>query len=77
MFLDKNTVVALEYIFYQIDGNYVRIKKEKEDSKEDHPLGTFEYYNQGLESYPHSIFREKPINLVPNRDRKGDSVDYF
>jgi len=29
MFINRQRVVALEYIFYQKDGDYVRIKKEK------------------------------------------------
>lgn len=30
MFIDHKRLVALEYIFYQLDGEYTKLKKDKQ-----------------------------------------------
>jgi len=60
MFIDEKRVVALEYIFYQKDEDYRKIKPEKEGFNIHH-LDT-DVYNDKVN--PLSSFQKKPINLT-------------
>jgi len=43
MFVDEKRMIALEYILYQKDGDYYRLKKDKGKGHAIHNLGTDEY----------------------------------
>ena len=81
MFINQGLVVALEYIFYQKEGEYNRIKKEKKDDHAEnyttHPLGTFKYTNGLKEKFPGSIYQNPPIALVENKTKNGNLINYL
>ena len=81
MFVDQKLVVSLEYIFYQNDEKYVRIKPEKKIDKEDDfntkPFGTFQYTDKLLEKHPLSIYTDQPIDFVENKTKKGKVIEYL
>ena len=60
MFVNEKIVISLEYIFYQKDGNYVRLKPDKKDICDDNyqskPFGTFKYTEKLKENFPYSIY---------------------
>lgn len=65
MFVDDNTIVALEYVFYSKEGHYHKIKKEDQmkahkHDKHHHMLGD-ENYMKDITKQPLSAFREEPV----------------
>ena len=68
MFVNDKTIVALEYIFYQKNGNYRKIKKDKEDCAHIHHLGTDDYIDSVHEL---SAFKDAPSNY------HGSTKDYI
>lgn len=66
MFVDERRLVSLEYIFYQKDGEYRKIKHQKEDDfATDHKLGTDDYAKdcQSFQTNPLSAFKDPPVNF--------------
>lgn len=62
VFVDHNYIVALEYIYYQDNGNYVELEETPErDERDNHPLAT-EYYKLSDKDAVRA-FTDKPVNL--------------
>jgi len=61
MFVDQNTMIALEYIFYQKDGNYQKLYKNTSKPTGIDNLGTDLYDKQ---AHPHNnAFACEPENF--------------
>ena len=65
MFIDEKRVIAMEYIFYQKDEQYYRIKPQKDDVVAVNKLGTEEYLDDLNQNKINelSAFKSEPINL--------------
>jgi hypothetical protein len=64
-------VVALEYIFYNMQGNYSKIKKVKPTDTIDDQIGFEGYHKDGDKVNPHSAFNNPPTKYHDSK------IDYI
>jgi hypothetical protein len=72
MFIDEKNVVALEYIFYNRQGKYSKIKKVKEGQPINDQIGFEDYQKNKNKVNPKSVFNNPPIKF---QDSKVDYIN--
>jgi len=72
MLINEKRIVALEYIFYNKEGNYSKIKRVRKTDKVDDQIGFEEYHHEGEKVNPHSAFNNEPVKY---HDSKVDYIE--